>query len=239
MNFNIANWRAFTPGINNHEDWQAWLHDSAYRQENLQPDLSFLPAMQRRRLSPLARMVFQVAWPLAQEQEQQPVVFCSRHGETSRNLGLLTELGRGEELSPTNFSLSVHNAIIGLWSIMRKDTSEMTAISATDAGLELAVTEAVMLLASGASSVLVIVAEDCQPELYQPWIDDVPFAYALALQIVAGEDWCLEVSSNVSCVAKDKKMPPALALLPLLLGQTDCLSSVSATGTNWLWRRHL
>ena len=52
INFNIAAWRAWAPGLDSVADWRAWsqqprtlaVSDSA-------PDVSFLPAMQRRRLS--------------------------------------------------------------------------------------------------------------------------------------------------------------------------------------------
>ena len=238
MQFDIRDWRAWAPGLATPRQWRDWhAHPALPDMAAGQPDVSFLPAMQRRRLSPLARMAFHVAWPLAEMQGAQPVVFCSRHGETPRNLALLTQLGLGEALSPTHFSLSVHNAIIGLWSMFRGDTSEMTALAATNEGLELAVMEAVLLLQAGAPSVLVIVAEENQPEVYLPWVDDVPFAHAIALQLVAGTRWTLE-----PCASEAKKeareasesgcpVPPALRLLPLLMGD-----EVSHCSGNWQWR---
>lgn len=232
MQFDIREWRAWAPGLSSREDWIMWFRQPVLPDMSAtQPDVSFLPPMQRRRLSPLARMAFQVAWPLAELQGKQPVVFCSRHGETPRNLGLLTELGKGEPLSPTHFSLSVHNAIIGLWSIFRDDTSEMTAIAATANGLEQAVMEAVLLLHADAESVLVIVAEEQQPEFYQPWIDDVPFAHALALQIVPGNRYSLCMRAGATPAIGNNLVPPALQVLPLLLDmqqQVDC--------GNWQWQ---
>lgn len=232
MKFDIAGWQAWAPGLATEQHWQQWCAQPYIATGPLQPDLSFLPAMQRRRLSPLARMVFQTGWPLAEQTGKQPVVFCSRHGETPRNLGLLTALGQGEALSPTHFSLSVHNAIIGLWSIFREDDSEMTALAASHAGLELAVLEAVLLLQSGAASVLVLLAEDEQPQLYRPWIDDVPFAHALALQIVPGGGWQLEPSAQQLPECRNPLCPPALTLLPLLLGEQKTLQTGS-----WRWSR--
>src|SRR5690554_5707018 len=118
MQFDIADWSAWAPGLATPEQWRDWYACPALPESaDVQPDVSFLPPMQRRRLSPLARMVFHVAWPLADKRARQPVVFSSRHGETPRNLALLTQLGLGEALSPTHFSLSVHNAVIGLWSM--------------------------------------------------------------------------------------------------------------------------
>ncbi len=130
MYFRIDHWKAWAPGLEHPADWLSWSRaPSVPAPGDAQPDVSFLPAMQRRRLSPLARMAFHVAWPLAEGRPPLPLIFASRHGETPRTFAILGDLARGEPLSPTQFSLSVHNAIIGLWSIQRGDTSEMTALA--------------------------------------------------------------------------------------------------------------
>ena len=239
MKFDIKGWQAWAPGIYSHADWRSWCAQPRLLETAGAADVSFLPALQRRRLSPLARMAFHVGWPLAEMMPEQPLVFCSRHGETPRNLQLLTILAQQEDLSPTHFSLSVHNAVAGLWSIFRNDTSEMTSIAGVEDGLEHALLEAQLLLAGGAPSVLVIIAEDQQPEAYLPWIDDVPFAYALALQVVPGEGWQLELSTateNKCAAASVKVWPHALQLLPLLLGDEERLLLHTAE-RQWHWQR--
>ena len=61
INFNIAAWRAWAPGLDSVADWQAWSQrPGVLAPSNAAPDVSFLPAMQRRRLSRLARMAFSV-----------------------------------------------------------------------------------------------------------------------------------------------------------------------------------
>ena len=240
MKFDIKGWQAWAPGISSHQDWLAWCAQPHVIESTTETaDVSFLPALQRRRLSPLARMAFHVGWPLAEQMPAQPLVFCSRHGETPRNLQLLTSLAAQEDLSPTHFSLSVHNAVAGLWSIFRNDTSEMTSIAGVEDGLEHALLEAQLLLAGGAPSVLVIIAEDQQPEAYLPWIDDVPFAYALALQVMAGETWQLELSTVTERNATDASAdswPHALQLLPLLLEKEKQLL-VHTAQRQWHWQR--
>ena len=239
MKFDIKGWQAWAPGISSHADWLAWCADPRVLETGDTADVSFLPALQRRRLSPLARMAFHVGWPLAEQMPAQPLVFCSRHGETPRNLQLLTSLAQQEDLSPTHFSLSVHNAVAGLWSIFRNDTSEMTSIAGVEDGLEHGLLEAQLLLAGGAPSVLVIIAEDQQPEAYLPWIDDVPFAYALALQIVPGENWQLELSTVTEHPCADvsaTSWPHALQLLPLLLENEKQLLLRTAQ-RQWHWQR--
>lgn len=139
--------------------------------------------MKRRRLSPLARMAVGSAWPLTREGEAIPMVYASHHGETSRGYELLHALAQDQALSPTSFSLSVHNACAGMWSILRHDTTETVALSVQGDGLESAIVEASLLLAAGHPAVLVVLAEEQAPEAYAAWIDDAPFPYALALRV--------------------------------------------------------
>ena len=93
INFNIAQWRAWAPGLDSADDWYAWCRAPVLLPASeASPDVSFLPAMQRRRLSRLARMAFSVGWPLAEGRQDLPLVFISRHGETPRTLDILSDL---------------------------------------------------------------------------------------------------------------------------------------------------
>lgn len=234
MHFRIDQWRAWAPGLDSTDDWLAW----SKAPERLldggeQPDVSFLPALQRRRLSRLARMIFQVAWPLADGHSALPLVFVSRHGETPRNLAILRDLAVKEPLSPTQFSLSVHNAIIGQWSIMRGDTSEMSALAGEGDGLEMAVLEALSFLTEGAPAVLLVIGEEAQPQPYAPFIDDVPFPYALALLLTSGDDWHLALHNG--------RGPRSAWPHPLSLIQGLCLHSAALQHSwkerQWIWSR--
>ncbi|TRX74732.1 beta-ketoacyl synthase chain length factor [Pseudomonas mangiferae] len=234
MQFDIDQWRAWAPGLDSAEDWRAWC--AAPRRlidAQQQPDVGFLPALQRRRLSRLARMMFHVAWPLAADHPPLPLVFLSRHGETPRTLAILTDLARDEPLSPTQFSLSVHNAIIGLWSILRQDTSEMTALAAEGDGLEQAVLDACGLLADGAPAVLLVVAEEAPPALFDGHIDDVPFPYAVALRLSAGQGWSLALENGDGPRAD---WPHSLNLLRCLLGLQPSLRH-HWKRRQWTWSR--
>jgi hypothetical protein len=226
IKFNIAQWRAWAPGLTTVEDWQQWSQDpSVPDSRDGAPDVSFLPAMQRRRLSRLARMAFSVGWPLAEGLGHLPLVFVSRHGETPRTFDILSDLAGDQPLSPTQFSLSVHNAVIGLWSILRGETSEMAALAAAGDGLEHGVLEAAMLLNEGAAAVLLVVTEESPPEAYAPWIDDVPFPYALGLLLTPGDEWQLSLSTCESKYNADcrSKWPHALNLLRALSTQQSAL----------------
>ncbi|TDV66044.1 beta-ketoacyl synthase-like protein [Pseudomonas sp. LP_7_YM] len=224
--FNIAQWRAWAPGLTSFEDWLQWSQNPTVScNTDESPDVSFLPAMQRRRLSRLARMAFSVGWPLAEGHEQLPLVYVSRHGETPRTFDILSDLAAEQPLSPTQFSLSVHNSVIGLWSIMRGETSEMTALAAAGDGLEHGVMEAASLLAEGANAVLLVIAEELPPTAYAPWINDVPFPYALGLLLTPGDEWQLTLSANSTgdSVKSHSEWPHALNLLRALSTQQSAL----------------
>lgn len=238
ITFDISQWRAWAPGLQTTEQWRQWAaHADTPPQAEDAPDVSFLPALQRRRLSHLARMAFAVGWPLAEGREALPLVFVSRHGETPRTFALLCELAERQPLSPTQFSLSVHNAVIGLWSILRGETSEMTALAAAGDGFEQGLLEAAGLLHDGAPAVLLIVAEEQPPQAYRPRIEDVPFAYALALLITPGEQWQLGLGDAPAQAAPSaSELPHALRWLHASLNGQRHFSHVWKQRT-WHWQR--
>ncbi|OOG84396.1 MULTISPECIES: beta-ketoacyl synthase chain length factor [Pseudomonas] len=237
INFNIAQWRAWAPGLESVDDWQAWSRQPVVLPpSDAAPDVSFLPAMQRRRLSRLARMAFSVGWPLAEGRPDLPLVFISRHGETPRTFEILKDLAADQPLSPTQFSLSVHNAVIGLWSIMRGETSEMTALAATGDGLEHGVLEAVALLNEGSPAVLLVITEEQPPQVYAPWVDDVPFPYAMGLLLTPGDDWQLDLCAQAG-QSSGSDWPHALDLLRTLLNnETTCQHAWK--NRVWTWQRN-
>ncbi|WP_438307771.1 beta-ketoacyl synthase chain length factor [Pseudomonas guariconensis] len=235
ITFNISQWRAWAPGLHTPADWRAWADGESVSPGDSQvPDVSFLPALQRRRLSPLARMAFAVGWPLAEGYESLPLVYVSRHGETPRTFSILNDLAQGEPLSPTQFSLSVHNAVIGLWSILRGQSCEMTALAAADDGFEHGLVEAAGLLHEGAPAVLLIVAEELPPAAYAPWISDVPLSYALGLLLTPGEQWQLDLTPGSEAVPGN--LPHALSWLRALLTDQSRLTHPGKR-RSWNWQR--
>src|SRR5262249_59695026 len=94
------------------------------------------------------------AWPCATGIESVQSVFASRHGALERTLELLDALARQESVSPTSFSLSVHNSTAGLFSIARTDRGAATAMAAGPDTLALSLLEGANLVAEGAEAVL-------------------------------------------------------------------------------------
>jgi hypothetical protein len=94
------------------------------------PDVRFIEPQLRRRLGPLAKMMLHVAHDCAGDVPDLRLVFASQHGELNYTVSLLKALASSEALSPTTFSLSVHNAAAGMFSMLRADPAASTALAA-------------------------------------------------------------------------------------------------------------
>ncbi len=146
-------------------NWSAWCPDLDVRDDRLITTENIVvpacvPKMLQRRLTPLARTVFAVADRCFKAGEALPVVFSSAHGELSKSLAMLQAIQAGEELSPTAFSLSVHNAIAGLFSIAYSNHQEITVIASGQEGIVPAFIDALGMLHEGVAEVLLVLYDE-------------------------------------------------------------------------------
>ena len=240
FSFKLAAWRASCPYFSDSEQWRHWAAggqiDAAAAH---QPGLAFLPAMQRRRLSPSARLMFDAAWPLAEAFPNCPLVFASHDGEINRSFELWLSLLREQTVSPASFGLSVHNALAGQWSMLRQDMSENTALAADEDSLESALAEAYALLQEGADKVWVVLADEPLHREYAVAAERAPFAHALAMVLEAGDDY------RISLLKPDaeKENPPrspywgALEWIRFMLSDRHQWERCGSK-RRWLWQKN-
>ena len=136
------------------------------------PDTAFIEPLLRRRLSALGRGMLHCAGRVAGDVPALRSVFASQHGEPSRTMPMLEDLANGLDISPTQFSMNVHNAVAGIWSISRQDRSACTALGAGPESFGWGLLEAYSLhRAHGGAPVLFVYGDDRLPELlaeYEP-----------------------------------------------------------------------
>ena len=136
------------------------------------PDTTFIEPLLRRRLGPLGRGMLHCAARAAGDIPELRSVFASRHGEPSRTMPMLEDLTQGLDISPTQFSMNVHNAVAGIWSISRRDRSASTALGAGSESFGWGLVEAYSLhRAHGGAPVLFVYGDDRLPEAltaYEP-----------------------------------------------------------------------
>ncbi len=150
-------------------------------------DVKFLPMMQSRRLSPLARAASSVAWHCRQHAGDMPAVFFSSHGESQYYFEMLQGMAEHEDVSPSRFSLCVHNAIAGMSSFHSTSFQPYVSLSGGTEGLFSAFLEAGGLLLE-TPKVLVVWYEQPLPEAYRTYHDASATTWALAMVLTRAEN---------------------------------------------------
>ncbi|CAM3599588.1 MULTISPECIES: beta-ketoacyl synthase chain length factor [Halomonas] len=153
------------------EEWLGWLPEEtiiANRPNRLisAPLGGMLPAILRRRLDDTGRATCDILREL-DPQADAPLVHASRHGDTTHTLAMLESLQRGEPISPTRFSMSVHNAILGVHSIAQSHHRPLQALGACGDEFDALVYESHGYLMAGYSSVVAVFSESSLPAAYQ------------------------------------------------------------------------
>ena len=201
------------------------------------PDVRFVDASLRRRLGPLARMMLHVAGACAQGITGLRLVFASQHGELGYTVALLRALAACEPLSPTLFSLSVHNAAAGLLSTARADRAESTAVAAGEETLGYALLEAHCQLAAEPSRPVLMVYGDAPlPDEYRrfgsPADASIPNGRALALLVSRDAARLTAVSTEAAQEAPSPE-PQVQAFIRHL--EQRGAERWSAGTTSWSW----
>jgi hypothetical protein len=237
--FVLNEWNAWAPGLNGKEDWQALRYGTHILSRNLAKIPDFIPKLQQRRLSPLARAVFNAIDQCMKPGETLPTVFSSAHGEVGKALEMLQMIQAGEELSPTAFSLSVHNAIAGLYSIAYRNQQEITVIAPGLEGIAPAFIEALGLLYEGAEEVLVLLYDEPIAKFYPvaPFKLNAEFTCALALRLsLSGEGMPLRLIRAPACIEESEQPLQLPFFIDFLLGDKS-ESSIAFQGRGWRWEK--
>ncbi len=240
MKFRLESWAAMAPGLETREDWQQWLQNpTAIDQELGKISVPGIPAMLRRRLNTLGKCAMAASMPLVEEIEAIPGIFASRHGDTELSFSLLQGIGQKEPMSPTSFSLAVHNAVAGLFSIARKDTSAVTAIAAMDGLVLQSFFEAFGQLQE-TDRVFCVIYDIPLPEFYRQHSSDdeigFPYAIAMILSRVDGESFEIEPGKPEATPDSGPEASEPMQLLALLAGSKS-ETWLQQSGNSWRMAR--
>ena len=184
MKIHIEKCSAWCGNLRSNHDWQQWaLGNSEYKDEDDLPALKEIPAMQRRRLSKFAKLTMQcVLDVVSDEQSDLPCVFSSRHGDLHKTSKLIEDVAQKSDLSPTHFGLSVHNAVAGLYSIFSNNKQPMTATSAGEDSLLMALVDGYAKLESQQlDKILVVYTDEVVPEKYSAYVSAAEKTMSVAL----------------------------------------------------------
>lgn len=216
------------------------------------PDIGFIEPIVRRRLSTLSRVALKVAHDCVVQDEVR-IVFASRHGELRRTTDILRAISAGEPVSPTAFSLSVLNAMSGVFGIARGDRSAASAISAGAETLGYALLEAHAQYATQPGSpVLLVYADEPADPAYGTIEDEVQggaIAILLDSEVATGELMCTLSGAGGQRAARASEASEASQTVPEACFATQsqallhCLETGNpaawqGAGATWHWSWH-
>jgi len=238
IRFSVTEWAAWSADRQTRRAWLDWagaeeIATAQDDRESISP-----PSLLRRRVSQVGQKALQAAFSLPDVGASR-FVLSSRHGEFGRTLTHLKALADGEPLSPADFSLSVHHALVGLLSIATKNRLGHTAVAAGRETFGYGLLEAAAAAAErpGSPVVLMHFDEPLPPEYLE--IDE-PQEPALALALSVA---CTVGDSGNLCLAMDpaaESEPPcgslATEFLGFLLGGADERRAVGDR-MRWHWKR--
>lgn len=170
------------------EAWSAILYaDDERRLMGAVGTANDLPSSLRRRMPGFILDATLCSLPLLRDRPESDLVYCSCNGDLAITADLLTDLFRGELLSPAKFSISVHNAPAGMVGLAFAQIGNHTAIAGGPDSLAAGLTDAYARLATGeAETVVLVFAEACLPEIYREFDEGGPNTFiALTLSAAA------------------------------------------------------
>lgn len=161
--FAITGYGLFAPGFAGADAWFA-----GESSDDAQPTGEFIDRRSRRRVSDLTKALADVYAECVAAAEVDaatvPAVFGSALGEASTMIGLLDQMWRdGEGLSPMKFAMSVHNAAAGVVSISGKNKGFTTSLGADFDTPAMSISEALGLVATRGTPVVVVCGDDAVP----------------------------------------------------------------------------
>ena len=234
LSFRIVRWMAAAPGLAGEEAWRRWARGEA-RVKPGEPALAArsLPAMLRRRLSPGALLAAECARAAAAGAAPGLLVFASRNAELPRSEKLLAAIARSEDVSPTDFAMSVHNTAAGVYTIAGGIRTPHTSVAACADTFSAGLAEACAALAEGAGEVLAVFYENALPEILGPTIGQAggEFPWSAAFLLAPGAS--LSASASPRAFREPTEEPALQFLRGWLRGEERFC--VSCGRADWHW----
>ncbi len=233
----LESWSALAPGMEDTDAWKTWFDNTYIEPSDNDPiQIKQVPALLRRRFTTLGKFAAKVTFNLMDGQQGLSTIFASRHGDTPLTLSLLQDIGRGEPLSPTSFSLAVHNAVGGLLSIARQDVAPITAIASTENLVLSTLHEAVAQL-EVYQQVLCVIYDVPLPDIYQRFSQSLPFPVAVAFIVSRDEktNTAIGFEREVTLKSSHTSEQGVFDFISLLMGYQQ---SIKLTTSTSCWRVH-
>ena len=238
FHFTVKDFSFWAPGVESPERYQAWAKGEMGSVEENSPACKFLPAMFRRRLSRLSKIAFTVMQK-HMDTPDLPTVFASRHGELFTTAKLLEDLLEEESLSPTRFSLSVHNSASGLFSIASKNKAPSVALANGYDTFCSALLEATAILhRNPQQDVLLVIYDEYADHAFKDFLKE-DYSYGLSLLLSSSAEGTKisgQRKAHEQGLADDKSIQALDFFKWFLSEEQSC--SISGNHCSWNWSKN-
>jgi beta-ketoacyl synthase-like protein len=240
LRFSVLNWSAWAPGRETRAAWCSWAGADSDTSDTTRP--AELPMLLRRRLSPFAQRLVGTISACAAGLPPARYVLSTRHGELTRALATLDAIEADGLPSPTDFSMSIHHALLGMLSIHASNRLGHTALSAGWDSFANGLLEAAACIAERPDEPVILVhGDDRLPPDYDAFreADDAALPLVVAIAMgrpggVSANDVTLEPASDTA------ETPPTACMatdfLKFLLSDAPYARAIGRR-TQWIWRR--
>lgn len=234
ISFNIDAWTANSFGLSESNEWKKWATEITWPEDG-KINVADIPAMMRRRMSPLSKLAVQTAIELLNQHQVDYLVFSSRHGELHRSVALVKDIINGEEASPMAFSQSVHNTAAGLATIATKQPIPLTSIAAAENTFQSAILEAWLFLSDNPDKkVLLVDFDEPMPDSYLEYENQQYQGFGLGLILSHGDSFT--VQNGISAKCSNHPLPQGLAFLQHYLSDENQWT-IHAPQQIWEWQK--
>lgn len=195
-----------------------------------------MPSLLRRRVTPIGQFALRAAYGLGNATDR--FIFCSRHGEFQRTLNLLKLIVAREPTSPSDFSLSVHNALAGLLSMALKNTGGHTAIASGADSFGFGLVEAVACVSTPFENrVLLVYFDEALPDPYSEL--DRYGDLGIAVALVVAPKRCRDDDLILSFKPQRGSVSPNTQVAEFLefLSSDRHEGTVQGSRMMWRWKR--
>lgn len=238
LSFAVVDWCALAPGLEDNSQWHQW----ACSKQNIDahaapPKPSKLPSMTARRLASGSKLAVDCGLQMLSKHKVDAVVYASRHGELEKNFRILSALAHQQDVSPTDFALSVHNAAVGNLTINAGAAIPSSSVTAGLDSFQQSLFEVFTLLKAGHKSVLLVDFDGYLPDFYHEYLPESmpkwPFAVALLLQ--EGSTHHCYFSAHANPQIHEPELPQSLNFLSCFLRAEKNFTVQGERGL-WHWR---
>lgn len=239
---NILNWHAIAPGLNTKPQWQEWANNTLDEWSGEIAKYQKISMMTARRMSLPSRLAVETGLTLLDD-KPDAAIFISRHGELERTYKIVRNLAENQDLSPTDFAMSVHNTAAGMLTIVAKQMLPITSLAASRDGFQQGLIEAQAMLTSGTTRILLVDFDGIVPAAYHASFKEPAWPYAVGLLISAGDQLrCQNIGNKSQAILQSsEQLPQALQFLRAWLSKQNEFvisgSTINKTTVHWQWNQ--